>query len=71
MDKINTFLIMTALFAIALLIGEIWLAIIIIKSIVMGELIVALIVVGCFLIYRKFVSYWVKKVEAILEDIGE
>ena len=71
MDKINTFLIMTALFAIALLIGEIWLAIIIIKSIVMGELIVALIVVGCFLIYRKFVFYWVKKVEKILEDIQE
>lgn len=71
MDKINTFLIMTALFAIALLIGEIWLAIIIIKSIVMGELIVALIVVGCLLIYRKFINYWTKKVEAILEDIGE
>jgi uncharacterized membrane protein YcaP (DUF421 family) len=62
---------MTALFAIALLIGEIWLAVIIIKSIVMGELIVALIVVGCFLIYRKFINYWTKKVEAILEDIGE
>lgn len=71
MDRINTFLIMTALFAIALLIGEIWLVVIIVKSIVMGELIVALIVVGCFLIYRKFVKYWVKKVEAILEDIGE
>lgn len=71
MDKINTFLIMTALFAIVLLIGEIWLAIIIIKSIVMGELIVALIAAGCFLIYRKFVSYWVKKVEKILEDIQE
>lgn len=69
MDKINTFLIMTALFGIALLIGEIWLAIIIIKSIVMGELIVALIVAGCFLIYRKFIFYWVEKVEKILEDI--
>lgn len=71
MDKLNSFLIMTALFAIALLIGEIWLAVVIIKSIVMGKLIVALIVAGCFIIYRKFVCSWVKKVEKILEDIQE
>lgn len=60
---------MTLVFAIALLIGEIWLAIIIIKSLVMGELAVGFIVAACFIIYRKFIGSWVKKVEKILEDI--
>ena len=69
MDKFIAFLVMTVIFAIALLIGEIWFIVVIIKSVAMGELLAALIFIGCFFIYRKFILYWTKKVEKILEDI--